>query len=355
MKFKLSAVAVAIGLMAGHAKAADSYEAAVADLAKQIVETSTISGPFTVGITNFYHVDNTCSYLSNELVTRMKSNLFRVSKGQAQVVSRHLLPLVLEEIKFNVVGPIDPSTAATPGKISGVQTLLIGNISERPDRLSVSLELIDTETAVMRAIAEADFPKTSSVAELIATRSKDACGVSLFGEGTTAAPSTSEPAVQTASTQNATQPTVRTPVAEFEADGFKANVVRAIYSKSLKTATFVVRFANTSEKPIRLAYTSKSLAVTDDLGTVMPWKDTWTGIKACSTYINRCTFKNKDLATELAVGKQAQLTFNVSSIAEEPPLNISMGMEIIFSPDPKNVEDYKLIALGMFDVPLEVK
>ncbi|MEL7466837.1 MAG: hypothetical protein AAFN27_00185 [Pseudomonadota bacterium] len=354
MKRTLAAVAVA-SMIPQAAQSADTYEGAVTELANQIMETSTIEGAFTVGITNFYHVDNTCSHLSNEMVTRMKSKLFRASDGKARVVSRHLLPKILNEIAFNTAAdsPVDPGTAPNTGKISGVQTLLFGNILERQDRISVSMELIETETAIMKAIAEADFPRTNSVNELIATRSAEACGVSLIGNAVAGAATTPGAAVQSPGPSTKVPP--RQAVANFDANGFSAKLVRAVYSKSKKTATFVIRFENTSDKPIRLAYTPRTLSVTDDLGTMMPWKDAWSGLKTCNTYKYNCTFAYNDRATELDVGKQAQLAFNVSSTSEEPPANVSVGMEIIFSPNPDDKSDYKLIALGMYDVPLEVR
>lgn len=323
--------------------AADSPEAAMQDLAKQLVDAGAVDKEATLAVTAFQHNDTRCSQLSNYMADLLSANLQGLGRGRIRLFERQLLPAIFDEIRFGLTGPVDPDTAPEAGRIGGVDSLVVGSITEFPDRISVVARLVRTSTGGVVAFATTTFPRTGSIDQMIAERSRAACGI------------TAEAPAQDSAAASTTSHSPRDPVGTFSAEGFEARVERVVYNKSKKTANFIIRFTNTSEGKISLAYVAKSAAVSDGLGNIMPPKDVWTGLRICSINSFNCVLRNPDRVTTISAGKTAQLNFNVSAEGDEPPERMNVTMDLVYSPNEKAPKEYRIVSFGLYDLTPEIR
>ncbi len=330
-------------LLAFPAAAADSPETAMKDLSEQLVKAGVADKEVTLAVTAFQHNDTLCSQLSNYMADLLSANLQVLGDGRIRLFERQLLPAIFDEIRFGLTGPVDPDTIPEAGRIGGVDTLVVGAITEFPDRVSVIARLVRTSTGGVVAFATTTFPRTGSIDQMMAARSREACGI------TAEAPEQNSAAASPISSPS------REPVGTFSAEGFEARVVRLVYSKASKTANFIIRFTNTGKQKIGLAYVQKSLAVTDGLGNIMPPKDVWNGLRICVNNISWCVLKNPERVTTLSGDKTAQLNFNVSAERGEPPVQMNVTMDLVYSPNEKAPAEYRIVPFGIFDLTPEVR
>lgn len=323
--------------------AADTLEAAMQELAGKLVDAGTAEQQITLAVTAFQHNDTLCSDLSNYMADLLSVNVQGLGRGRIRLFERQLLPVIFDEIRFGRMGPVNPDTAAEPGRIGGVDSLVVGSIIEFPDQIRVVARLVRTSTGGVEAVAMTVFPRTGTIDQMMTERSRMACGV-------TAEIQEQEPSVASRTSRSA-----REPVGKFSADGFEAWIERLVYNKSDGVANFVIRFTNSSEGKIGLAYVHRTMAVTDGLGNVMPWNGIWTGLKICEGVHRRCVQGLPGNATTIAAGKTAQLTFNVSGMGEEPPEQMNVTMDLIYSPNENAPDRYRIVPFGLYDLTPEVR
>lgn len=83
------------------------------------------------------------------------------------VVDRGHIKSLIREHKLSMTGMIDPETAKRVGKISGVDTLVVGTITSFGDSVRIQSKLLNLETAVAAGAIRIDIPKTKTIEELL--------------------------------------------------------------------------------------------------------------------------------------------------------------------------------------------
>lgn len=152
-------------------------------LAAQIVTRSVAADRTTIAIAAFPHVDDTCSELSNFLVDELVLSLFSLPDNQLSIIERSQLDRIFSELELSLSGAVDVNTTQELGRVHGVDTLLVGTLSNFGEDLRVNARLIDTETARVYSAAAVNIPRTSTFEALMERPAAGGCTMMLSGEG----------------------------------------------------------------------------------------------------------------------------------------------------------------------------
>ena len=144
-------------------------------LAEQIVARSAAADRTTIAIASFPHVDDTCSELSNFLVDELVLSLFSLPDNELSIIERSQLDRIFSELELSLSGAVDANTTKELGRVHGVETLLVGTLTNLGDDLRVNARLIDTETAQVYSAAAINIPRTSTFEELMQRPAAGGC------------------------------------------------------------------------------------------------------------------------------------------------------------------------------------
>ncbi|MEI4233940.1 FlgO family outer membrane protein [Roseovarius sp. D22-M7] len=144
-------------------------------LAAQIVSRSAAADRTTIAIASFPHVDDTCSELSNFLVDELVLSLFSLPDNELSIIERSQLDRIFSELELSLSGVVDANTTKELGRVHGVETLLVGTLTNLGDDLRVNARLIDTETAQVYSAAAINIPRTSTFEELMQRPASGGC------------------------------------------------------------------------------------------------------------------------------------------------------------------------------------
>ncbi len=157
-------------------------------LAAQIVTRSVAADRTTIAIAAFPHVDDTCSELSNFLVDELVLSLFSLPDNQLSIIERSQLDRIFSELELSLSGAVDVNTTQELGRVHGVDTLLVGTLSNFGEDLRVNARLIDTETARVYSAAAVNIPRTSTFEALMERPAAGGCTMMPSGGGDAAVP-----------------------------------------------------------------------------------------------------------------------------------------------------------------------
>lgn len=101
------------------------------------------------------------TYISEELVT----DLF--SFPNLEIVERSLLDKVLKELKLGQSGAIDPDTAKQVGRLTGVDAIVTGTVTDLQSYLALNCRLIDAQSGRIFAAAQAKIVKDDDVKKIL--------------------------------------------------------------------------------------------------------------------------------------------------------------------------------------------
>lgn len=152
-------------------------------LAAQIVSRSVAADRTTIAIAAFPHVDDTCSELSNFLVDELVLSLFSLPDNQLSIIERSQLDRIFSELELSLSGAVDVNTTQELGRVHGVDTLLVGTLSNFGEDLRVNARLIDTETARVYSAAAVNIPRTSTFEALMERPAAGGCTMMPSGGG----------------------------------------------------------------------------------------------------------------------------------------------------------------------------
>lgn len=180
MRQLLATAMLAVGvIMSGHTSA--SVAEGIDELASQIIARSVAADRTTIAISSFPHVDDTCSELSNFLVDELVLSLFRLPDNQLSIIERSQLDRIFSELELSLSGAVDVNTTQELGRVHGVDTLLVGTLSNFGEDLRVNARLIDTETAQVYSAAAVNIPRTSTFEALMARPAAGGCTMAPSG------------------------------------------------------------------------------------------------------------------------------------------------------------------------------
>lgn len=342
--------------LAGGADAASSVDESLEEIAGQIVERTRTDGTATIGISTFTHSDGTCSDLSNYISEFIVDSLFNAGAGTIDIIERSQLSAIFREMELVFDGTIAPDAAKRLGEIEGVDALVTGSLIQFGEQVKVQARMISTQDGRLFATARSEFPSVGSVAQMMATRSRGACGFAEAAGGGEDTPTTQVVVVEGGAGGQATATQAGAlvePSRRYAADVYDAEVSTLIYSKSAGDATFAMRFKNTSENTIALAYMPESLSVADGQGGFMEYKGNWSGLRSCysENYLHYCNSSDPKYATVLPPGKAAQLNFQMTGDKDVDDPRFTLALELVVTPNVEEKESYAVQSLGFYDMP----
>jgi TolB-like protein len=139
----------------------------VKDLATQISATATKQAKKKIAVLPFRELDGQPTILGTYMAEELVTNLVQI--GNFQVVERQLLHKVLGELKIEQSGAIDPATAKEVGKLTGVDAIVTGSITDLSAFVAVNCRLIDTTTGQVFGAAKATLTKDADLTKLLTT------------------------------------------------------------------------------------------------------------------------------------------------------------------------------------------
>ena len=144
---------------------ADDFSADVAALVDELSNVAEWSNyPPVIGLGDFFYAD---SKMSSEFAYHLASEIEVVITNlpHLRLVDRSRLGEILDELVFQLTDMVDPETAASPGKILGLDALLVGSYSAWEKKVRVTLKLIrveDTRAVVTSKLMD-DVPKNVAI------------------------------------------------------------------------------------------------------------------------------------------------------------------------------------------------
>lgn len=337
---------LAIAFSGSPAVAASSVDESLDEIAAQIVERTKSDQRPTIGISTFTHSDGTCSELSNFITEFVVNSLFNTGAGKIDIIERSQLSAIFREMELVFDGTIAPDAAKKLGDIEGVDAVVTGSLIHFGEVVKIQARLISTENGRLFATAVSEFPSVGSVANMMTERNRAQCGF-------TGADGTPVDATATTATNTADKASSLVASSRFySSDVYDAEVSTLAYSKTTGVVSFAVRFKNTSDKPIALSYIPNSMHGSDNAGNTLRYTGQLTGIRTClgANRMELCNSTNPQHATSIPEGKAAQLNYQLQGATGLDDPKITLGFELVVTPDLSKTEDYSAQSIGFFDM-----
>src|SRR5438132_3850070 len=139
----------------------------IKDLAAQITASAAKQQKQKIAVLPFRELEGQPTVLGTYLAEELVTNLFQL--GNFEIVERQLLDKVLGELKVEQSGAIDPSTAKEIGRVTGVDAIVTGSITDLQSFVGVNCRLIDTTTGKIFGAAQTKITKDDDVKKIMST------------------------------------------------------------------------------------------------------------------------------------------------------------------------------------------
>lgn len=160
----LQIVAIAAALSFGAARAAESVDHAVEQIAQKFVAArADVEVPNRVAVTAFISTNRKETQFTNLLMIALTGKMVQYGGGVFRVIERAQLENALREIQLSEVDLFNPSSAKEFGNFLGVDALVVGEITPLTDRVRIDSRLIDVETIETIEQASVWVPLTPTV------------------------------------------------------------------------------------------------------------------------------------------------------------------------------------------------
>lgn len=143
---------------------AQPLDLGIKELASQISTSAAKQEKKRIAVLPFRELDGQPTVLGTYLAEALVTNLFQL--GNFKIVERQMLDKVLGELKIQQTGAIDPSTAKEIGRITAVDAIVTGSITELGNHIAVNCRLIDTTTGEVFGAAQTRITKDEDVVEI---------------------------------------------------------------------------------------------------------------------------------------------------------------------------------------------
>ncbi len=139
---------------------------AIADLADRLAKGIPEDQPMTVAVTDFPDSirNQTCGlgrFMAERLTTLLSQH------RQCRLIERRRLDMVLNELKFSMSELVDPAKARRLGQMLGVQSLVVGSVTDLGGTVDVDARIIDIQTNVSLPGASASIVQDEVTKRLI--------------------------------------------------------------------------------------------------------------------------------------------------------------------------------------------
>lgn len=163
-------VAASVTLAPHGASAAETFDQAVEELARQFAARKDPAAPkLRVAVTAFRHADQRPTQFSNFLMVALTGKMVELGSDRFRVIERAQLETALREIETGQVPVFDASTSQELGKAVGADTLVVGEVTILSDTVRIDARLIDVDTIETIEQARTWIPLTPSVQKQIET------------------------------------------------------------------------------------------------------------------------------------------------------------------------------------------
>jgi TolB-like protein len=131
----------------------------ISDLASQISARAVQKKK--IAVLPFRELDGRATVLGTYLAEELITDLFNL--GGPEIVERAMVDRLLGEIKLGQTGLVDPETAKKIGKLSGVDAVVTGTITDLKSYIAINCRLIDTQTGTIFAAAKINIVQDDSL------------------------------------------------------------------------------------------------------------------------------------------------------------------------------------------------
>jgi TolB-like protein len=137
----------------------------ISDLASQISAKATQVQKKKIAVLPFHELDGRATILGTYLAEELITDLFNI--GGLEIVERAMVDKLLGEIKLGQTGLVDPETAKKIGKLSGVDAVVTGTITDLKSYVAINCRLIDTQTGTIFAAAKISVVQDDSLRSVL--------------------------------------------------------------------------------------------------------------------------------------------------------------------------------------------
>jgi len=341
---------LSIALAPFAADAAENLEAALGELAAEVLSFVENDAPKKIAVATIVHGDGTCSDLSERASNRFQGALFRAKNPSTSVIDRRSLSAIFREQDLVEDGTVSPEGAAKIARIAQVDAIVTGAMTTYGDQIELEASMLDAVNGTVLGFAYSSFPLTGADQALLVNRSVSRCGFSSSARsGGGDAPEVRVTVENAGAASSAATDRRRT----FSSDVFDVEVVSLVYGAASGEATFSLRIRNTSDAAIALSYNKDTLSITDGAGGLFTPGDLWSGLRVCGN-LNYCDGRYPQNVNALAPGTLAQLVFNATGAKALESPRMSLTFELAVVPDPEK-RGYNLVSVGFFDLEPTVR
>ncbi|HYC58960.1 MAG TPA: FlgO family outer membrane protein [Thermoanaerobaculia bacterium] len=139
----------------------------IRELAQQIASSVTKEKKTRVAVAPFHELQGSSTVLGAFIAEELVTNLFLA--GGLEMVERAQLDKVLKEQKLQQTGAIDPDTAREVGRLSGVDAIVTGSITDFQSYVGINCRLIDAQTGRVFGAAQTKIVKDDDVKKVMGT------------------------------------------------------------------------------------------------------------------------------------------------------------------------------------------
>ena len=158
-----SACLLAVPLHAQEADVTKGLDTFANDLASQIKQ----SGKKKVAVLDFTDLNGSASELGRFIAEQVTVDLVAKRQGNYAVEDRANLKKILDEHRLTEEGLVNPENAKKLGQISGLDALILGNITILKEQVKITAKVIATDTAEIVGASQAQIQKTKDIEELL--------------------------------------------------------------------------------------------------------------------------------------------------------------------------------------------
>lgn len=162
----LALTLAALLLMGGGQLHAQSYDKELTELATAVSKSLKENERKKATVLDFMDLQGNTSELGRFIAEQFSVALV-MSRTGFSVMDRANLKTILAEHKLTISGLVEPENAKKLGQFSGVDAIILGNITALKDDIVVTVKVIATDTAEILGAAKARIPKSKDLEALI--------------------------------------------------------------------------------------------------------------------------------------------------------------------------------------------
>lgn len=162
----IGVLVVAVLVQGAPALAQENLQSGVQNPVRQIIAGMEQQQKRKLAILDFAKLDGSADNLTRYLTEQLATHMV-IARRKFDVIERKHLDKILAEQGLNLSGIIEPQNARQVGRLSGVDAIATGSVTEHPTALEVTTRLIDTETGKVFAAAITRFTKDREVLALL--------------------------------------------------------------------------------------------------------------------------------------------------------------------------------------------